>query len=92
MWSIGSSPPSTKMKNSSGNLRAIFTTRREPTTAWRGSFGTVPWPARPANSWNIRECCASSMTSWYTYRSSGDPAGSVVACSSRPRLRTPSKK
>ena len=62
-WSMGSSPPSTKTKNSSGNRRPILTMRR---VLGRRSLGMpgISKPVRFTNSWNISACCASSMTSW----------------------------
>ena len=85
-WSIGSSPPSTKTKNCAGNRRAIPMTRRAPSFMSHVKPGTSR-PERLTNSWNISEWWASSMTSWYAYRNSGELSGSLKAYSSNPRFR-----
>ena len=62
-WSIGSSPPRTKMKKSAGKRRALTTTRRDPSRSQKPSPPTSR-RVRFTNSSNMSECCPSSMTSW----------------------------
>ena len=64
-WSTGSSPPSTKRKNSAGNSRPSGTTNHSASFRSPQGMPRTGSPERFTNSWNISVCCDSSMISWW---------------------------